>query len=91
MSKCIDCQYATKYQTNVCCSLTSYVMSSHKEHDCNCFNLDLSKYDICYNCKYYIGGTDWGLFCSHDDMYNHLGKFNDEPCERYIKKDEVKE
>jgi len=22
-------------------------------------------------------------FCSHNDKYHHLGKFNDEPCEYY--------
>ena len=27
------------------------------------------------------------VFCSHKDMYHHLGKFSDEPCERYEKKE----
>jgi hypothetical protein len=46
----------------------------------------LSGYDICYNCKYYGGGGDWGLFCSHKGMYHHLGKFSDDPCDYYEKK-----
>lgn len=89
MSKCKDCKYAQdggyaiagmKYCT---CTLTRRVKNENTESECNCFNRDLSGYDICYNCKYYIGGGDWGLFCSHSDMYHHLGKFSDEPCGRY--------
>lgn len=69
----------------VVCTLTREVMKT--DVVCNCYNRDLSEYDICYNCKYYIGGGDWGLFCSHKDMYHHLGKFFDEPCKRYEKKE----
>jgi hypothetical protein len=71
------------------CTLTRNVTDADKEHDCKCYNRDLSEYDICYNCKYYRGGGDWGLFCSHKDMYHHLGKFSDDPCEKYEKKPEV--
>lgn len=86
--KCINCMYASScYEISgiACCtcSLTSRVMNANAEHKCGCFNNDLSEYDICYNCTYYIGGGDWGLFCSHKDMYHHLGKFSDEPCDRY--------
>ena len=89
MSKCIDCQYSHHEVYEIVgvecctCSLTRRVMNANAESECNCYNRDLSKYDICYNCKYYIGGGDWGLFCSHKDMYHHLGKFSDEPCKRY--------
>lgn len=94
MSRCRDCQYAKigSWQVKAgtvevcCCGLTRVCTQPDIENDCNCFNRDLSEYDICYNCKYYIGGGDWGLFCSHKDMYHHLGKFDDEPCERYEKK-----
>ena len=68
-------------------------IESDKDHDCSCFNRDLSEYSICYNCKYCIGAGDWGLFCSHKDishkdMYHHLGKFNDYACERFERKQE---
>jgi len=91
--KCKDCKYAkgTYYKIKdiecCTCSLTMLVMNANAEHKCNCYNRDLSGYDICYNCKYYGGGSDWGLFCSHDDMYHHLGKFSDEPCKRFERKD----
>ena len=88
MSRCVDCQYSSDVYEIVgveccTCSLTRRVMNANAESECNCYNRDLSEYDICYNCKYYIGGGDWGLFCSHKDMYHHLGKFSDEPCKRY--------
>ena len=98
MSRCVDCEYSghetykiTNIDIECCtCSLTRRVMNANAESQCNCFNRDLSGYDICYNCEYYIGGGDWGLFCSHKDMYHHLGKFSDEPCERFIKKGGMK-
>ena len=94
--KCRDCKYCQisefefqgKLYKDACCELSHLVIKVDKEHNCQCFNKDLSKYDICYNCKYYRGGGDWGLFCSHKEMYHHLGKFNDEPCEYYTKKRE---
>ena len=91
--KCKDCKYCEisnfKFQgksySNACCLLSHRVIKPNIEHNCKCFNIDLSEYDICYNCKYYGGGGDWGLFCSHKEMYHHLGKFNDDPCGYYEK------
>ena len=91
--KCETCQYCQQFsyeikgkQVNMaCCTLSNYVVKADKEHNCTLHNKDLSGYDICYNCKYYRGGGDWGLFCSHKDMYHHLGKFSDDPCDYYEK------
>lgn len=90
--KCSGCIYCYESDSNEFkrlgyCNLTYAVVNTDNEHDCSCYNIDLSKYDICYNCRYYGGGGDWGLFCSHKDMYHHLGKFNDEPCKYYEKKE----
>ena len=91
--KCRDCIYSHHYVYKLAkgmecctCSLTNRIVDANAEHNCNCYNRDLSEYDICYNCKYYGGGVDGGLFCSHEDMYHHLGKFSDEPCEWYERK-----
>ena len=88
--KCRDCHYCQMYKESIgTCTLTRIVLNADKDHDdCQCFNRDLSGYAICYNCKYYIGGGDWGMFCSHKDMYHHLGKFSDEPCGRYERRTE---
>lgn len=93
--KCKDCRYSSDDVYEIAgekcctCSLTRRVMYVYKESEveCSCYNRDLSEYDICYNCKYYIGGGDWGLFCSHKDKYHHLGKFSDEPCRYYARKE----
>ena len=93
--KCNDCRYVLSGEYHArgkeprieyVCTLTRVLVSADKDHDCQCHNRDLSEYDICYNCKYYMGGGDWGLFCSHEDMYHHLGKFNDDACERFERK-----
>ncbi len=87
MSKCCDCKYYQKWRDEYgSCSLTHHIVHREVDRDCSCFNRDLSEYDICYNCKYYGGGHDWGLFCSHKEKYHHLGKFNDNPCEFYQKR-----
>lgn len=89
MEKCGDCQYIQKSEHMSCCTLSNRRVDAESEHRmlCGCFNRDLTEYDICYNCRYYGGGGDWGLFCSHKDMYHHLGKFNDDPCEHYERKE----
>ena len=87
--KCKECQYSQGDVYEIAgvecctCSLTRNVMNANAEVKCNCFNRDLSAYEICYNCEYYIGGGDWGMFCAHKDMYMHIGKFSDEPCKRF--------
>lgn len=90
---CRDCRYAQIYTFHImgrdieacCCSLTK--KCTHADSDtCGYCNDDLSNYEICYNCEYYLGGMDWGLFCSHKDHYHHLGKFNDNACKNFKRK-----
>ena len=92
MKVCKKCKYFIDVDRYGCCTLSHLVIfNKNKEHDCPLFNKDLSQYNICYNCKYFGGGSDWGLFCSHEDMYHHLGNFNDVPCDHYIRKEEINE
>ena len=99
MQNCKSCKYGQigQFRVNagsgsekvnewVTCELTNLVYTTDYVKECSCYNRDLSGYDLCYNCEYYLGGSDWGLFCSHKEMYNHIGKFNDSPCKYYIKK-----
>lgn len=84
MSKCSDCKYCWDTQHNLgTCSLTRMVVDANAEHDCLYHNLDMIGVNICYNCEFYRGGGDWGMFCSHKDMYLHIGNFNDRPCEYF--------
>ena len=69
--KCKTCQY---------CRQSSYERKGKQVNMACCI---LSNYVVG---KYYFGGSDWGLFCSHKDMYHHLGRFCDDPCDYYEKK-----
>ena len=84
---CNNCKYCQKgempfknetYKYTMC-ELTHVLVKP--ENSCEYCNKDLSKENICYNCKYYGGINDWGLFCSKH--YNHLGSFNDKPCDKF--------
>ena len=87
---CEYCRYVVKTgvigqktkQPICCCSLTSACVKS--DDTCEYCNKDLTGKDMCYNCKYYNGGHDCGLFCGR--LYHHLGAFNDEPCHFYERK-----
>ena len=91
MDNCQGCRYATKstWKTAkgevevVCCRLTSII---HKLTDtCEYCNKDLSALNICYNCKHYLGGHDWGLSCAKE--YMKLVHFNDEACESFERRE----
>ena len=44
---------------------------------------------ICFTCRYWIGGGDWGISCAKNYYYANNNGFH-EACELYEKKDEVK-
>ena len=41
---------------------------------------------ICFNCKHWIGGGDWGLSCSKD-YYNTSSDGFGKACEKFERKD----
>ena len=41
--------------------------------------------DICYNCKHWIGGGDWGLSCRKDYYNTSTNGFN-KACEKFERK-----
>ena len=88
---CRDCKY---YQGDVKiherigfqCALTHNIIFSEL---CNLINKDLSNEKICYNCKYYLGGNDWGLSCAKH--YHVLTEALHEGCEDFYRKDNKNE
>ena len=84
---CKDCKYNQTYvdlkgiEFNMC-SIThiAYIVSCGLEND------ELVKdMDICFNCKYWIGGGDWGLSCQknyYNCSTNGFGKACEEFCRR---------
>lgn len=43
---------------------------------------DIERYHICFNCKYWSGGGDWGLSCAKN-YYNCSSNGFDEACEQF--------
>ncbi len=85
---CKDCKYKQTYvdlkgiEFNVC-SITNigYIVSCRLKND------ELVKdMDICFNCKYWIGGGDWGLSCQKN-YYNCSNNGFDKTCEEFCRKD----
>ena len=73
---CQSCKYY-KYRVEsfgdvnaVVCDLTDVIVNGDKACDCKLYNKDISSYNICYNCKHFLGGSDWGLSCAKE--YNRL-------------------
>ena len=88
---CKNCRYVVETghyykgtdQQVLVCSLTNVTMKP--EGTCEYCNADLSNANMCYNCEYYNGGNDFGLFCGRH--YHLVGRFNDTPCDAYKKKE----
>lgn len=86
---CRDCRY---YQGDVKimgrigfqCALTRSIIFNEL---CNLINKDLSNVPICYNCKHYLGGGDWGLSCAKH--YHVLTEALHEICDDFEKKGEI--
>lgn len=85
--KCKDCKYYKvdnfffdgKEYTNYTCEIT---------HRCNpksCIiknDENIIYMDICYNCKYWIGGGDFGLSCKKNYYHCSANGF-DKACEQF--------
>lgn len=88
---CRDCHY---YQGKIeiltktfhSCALSKAVVNGEK---CPLYNVDLSNAKICYNCKSYLGGFDWGLSCAKH--YHVLTEALHEGCEDFYRKDNKNE
>ena len=63
----------------VVCELTNTIMVNESAQSCNLYNKDMSEEDICFNCKHFIGGGDWGLACAKH--YHRLPRALDKMCE----------
>lgn len=53
------------YGTNsITCELTNTIMVNESARNCGFYNKDMSNERICFNCKHFAGGSDWGLACA---------------------------
>jgi hypothetical protein len=75
--KCKDCKYHNKYKKMCKITYLANTISCPIESD-----EDVEKMDICYNCKHWMGGGDWGLSC-RKDYYNCSHNGFDNACEQF--------
>jgi len=90
MIKCRDCKYCQTYKESIgTCTLTRSVIDADKEHNCQCYNRDLSEYDICYNCYRKEGkfGTI-ETYCDINDHYIGYVEFFEYWCRHWAKEKE---
>lgn len=89
--KCSSCkyQYATsikiKEEELFCCSCG--ITHRIDVESCDYIENDeeVENMNICYNCKQWIGGGDWGLGCAKN-YYNCSTNGFDEACEQFERK-----
>lgn len=74
--KCKECKHYNAYKE--VCKVT------HKCHtiSCNLENDNIKDMKICYNCKHWVGGGDWGLSCKKD-YYNCSTNGFDKGCKDF--------
>lgn len=66
---CENCEYNEKSSIrtyNVC-------LITHAINPKYCYKEDVENNDVCFNCKHWIGGGDFGLSCS---KYYHIATAN---------------
>lgn len=83
--ECKDCKYHhndTKYNYNMC-EITHVINTKSCTYIKNDNKVD--NMNICFNCKYWIGGGDWGLSCEKDYLNCSANGF-DEACEQFERK-----
>ena len=79
---CINCkyrEYMTVYQTTVCT-----ISHRLRPHSCDYIvdDKDVENMNICFNCKHWLGGGDWGLSCAKD-YYNCSVNGFDKACKNF--------
>lgn len=86
--ECVNCKYKVDVgDDDMCCDITHRVLT-HPTFGtlitgCNYDEKykDIESARICYNCKHWIGGGDWGLSCKLD--YYRCTTDGFDTCERF--------
>ena len=87
---CSDCMYAYPANSsgngviNVC-RRTRRVLCKNLAPHCEYYNNSVCDSDVCYKCKHYLGGNDWGLSCAK--QYNVIVHSLDDACDLYEAKE----
>jgi len=82
-NRCKDCCHFSSYfvigeKQCVRCDLTNTILVDKAAENCGLYNVNLDGQPICFNCKHFGGGCDWGLACRKH--YHALPKALDHMC-----------
>ena len=83
--KCKDCKYLAEehgWFTGTACKITYRVNPTSCDISSDEY---VENMDICYNCKHWYGGGDWGLSCAKD-YYNCSCNGFDRACDKFESK-----
>ena len=88
--KCSECGYRDTNGTYNMCAVTCKILNfPGKKQIVGCSDVDnIKEKDICYNCKHWIGGGDWGLSCRKDYYVASSNGFN-KACEKFEGKETI--
>lgn len=96
--KCKDCKFKLDSEVTMfdrcyekmiysCCDISNRVITQKSECIVSNFDHDnVENMTICYNCKHWIGGGDWGLSCRKDYYVASSNGF-DEICDQFERKE----
>lgn len=80
--RCEECEYCKRYPDNFLMCDVSHIVNPKS---CSFNVAGIRDMKICYNCKDWIGGGDWGLTCVSDYYMTDNNGFRT-ACERFKKK-----
>ena len=87
--ECKNCKYLYEsrgWSSGYVCSITH----QYNPTSCSITSDEYVKYmDICYNCKHWYGGGDWGLSCAKN-YYDCSSNGFRKACEQFERKSDIK-
>lgn len=89
--KCKECKYHNisnfDFNGNTYIIQSCKITNASNSKSCTYIKNDseVKEMNICYNCKYWIGGGDWGLSC-RKNYYNCNSNGFEKACEQFDRK-----
>ena len=78
--ECKNCDYYNKEQKS--CKIRNKINVKACYYDSVYPNTKVEDMNICYNCKHWIGGGDWGLSCRKNYYHCSVNGF-DKACDKF--------
>lgn len=83
--KCENCRFNKEMDYGIVKNICK-ITNVRNRTDCSLSSdEDVNKMEICFNCKHWFGGGDWGLSCAVD-YYNCSSNGFERACEKFERK-----